>query len=239
MTQTPFPVAILAGGLATRLRPLTQEIPKSLIEIQGEPFIFHQLRLLKRYGLQRIVMLVGYRGEMIQDAVGDGSRLGLEVLYRFDGSRLLGTAGAVKAAIPLLGDAFHVLYGDSYLECDYGRVQEAFEQTGMEGLMTVYRNADQFDPSNVQFAKGQILAYDKKHRTPEMRYIDYGLGLFRKCAFDDVPQDEPCDLTFVYQTLLRRGRLAGFEVSDRFYEIGSLQGIQDLNRFLLELKKIR
>lgn len=227
-----MPIAILAGGLATRLRPLTEEIPKSLIEICGEPFILHQLRLMQRNGFRRVVLLVGYRGEMIEEVVGDGARLELEVRYRFDGPRLLGTAGAVKAAIPMLGDAFHVLYGDSYLECDYGAVQTAFERSGADGLMTVYRNADQFDRSNVRFDGGKILAYDKQRRTPEMKHIDYGLSLFRSGAFDDVPENEPWDLTAVYQSLIRREQLAAVELADRFYEIGSREGIEDLERFL-------
>ena len=121
-----MPVAILAGGLATRLRPLTGSLPKALVDIGGQPFIVHQLRLLRARGLERVVVCAGYLGDMIRDVVGDGSAIGLDVDYAFDGPRLLGTAGALRNAAPLLGDAFFVLYGDSYLECDYGAIEAPF-----------------------------------------------------------------------------------------------------------------
>jgi len=226
------PVAILAGGLATRLRPVTETIPKALIEVAGEPFLAHQLRLLREYGFARVVMLVGYLGEQIQEFAGDGQDFGLEVEYVFDGPRLLGTAGALKRALPVLGEEFAVVYGDSYLRCDYAAAIEAFRASGKLGLMTVYRNEGQWDTSNVEFAEGHILAYDKANRTPAMLHIDYGLGAFRSAALDGVPEGAPHDLATLYQELLRRGELAAWESTERFYEIGSLQGIGDLERFL-------
>ena len=227
-----LPVAILAGGLATRLRPVTETIPKALVKIAGEPFLAHQLRLLQRAGYRRVVMCVGYRAEQIREFAGDGRAFGVEMEYVLDGPRLLGTAGSLKRALPLLGDAFAVVYGDSYLTCDYAAAEHAFLESGKQGLMTVYRNVGLFDTSNVEFAGGRILAYDKANRTPAMQHIDYGLGMFRRPAFDTVPEGEPFDLGAVYQDLLRRGELAAWESADRFYEIGSQEGIRDLAEYL-------
>lgn len=222
------PVAILAGGLATRLRPLTEAIPKSLVAIEGEPFLAHQLRLLRSNGLDRVVLCVGYLGEMIRDFAGDGSLFGLQIEYSFDGPTLRGTAGALRHALPLLGDHFLVLYGDSYLPCDYLAVETAFVQSGKRAMMTVYRNEGRWDASNVEFDDGRILAYHKTNRTAGMRYIDYGLGALKAEALE-APGD---DLAQVYQHLLEQKELAGYEVSQRFYEIGSFSGVEELEGFL-------
>jgi NDP-sugar pyrophosphorylase family protein len=224
-------VAILAGGLGTRLYPLTERIPKALVEINGEPFLAHQLRLLRARGIERVVLCVGQHGERVREYAGDGARFGLAIDYSCDGPALLGTAGAVRNALPLLGDAFFVVYGDSYLPCSYRDVADAFHAAGQPGLMTVYRNEGRWDTSNVEFAEGRILAYDKKNRTARMRHIDYGLGVFSRAAFAGAQQ---ADLAEVYADLLRRGQLASFEVSERFYEIGSFEGIGELSRHLAE-----
>jgi NDP-sugar pyrophosphorylase family protein len=231
-----LPVAILAGGLATRLRPVTETIPKSLVEINGEPFLAHQLRLLAKHDIRRVVLCVGFLGERIREYAGDGRRFGMEILYSSDGPQLRGTAGAVAQARPLLDESFFVLYGDSYLPCDYPAVQRAFGDAGKSALMTVYPNGDQWDASNVQFEDRRILAYNKKLRTPQMRHIDYGLGVFHAAVFDQVPREGPCDLADVYQALLARGELAGLEVGQRFYEAGSFQGIAELSAYLAQQK---
>jgi len=227
-----LPVTILAGGLATRLRPLTETIPKALVEINGEPFLAHQLRLLKRGGVDRVVLCVSYRGEQIREYAGDGSAFGLRVAYSFDGPRLLGTAGAVRRALPLLGEQLFVLYGDSYLPCDYAAVEQAFLASGKLALMTIFPNRGLWDASNVEFANGAIAAYDKVNRTSAMQHIDYGLGVFRSEAFDLVVEDQPMDLAVLYQQLVRHGELAAYEVPTRFYEIGSVEGIRELEGFL-------
>lgn len=226
------PVAILAGGLATRLRPITATIPKSLVEVGGRPFAEHQVELLRRHGLTDIVFLVGYRGEMVRDALGDGARLGVRVRYVFDGPAALGTGGAIRRAIPQLGEAFFVLYGDSYLECDYAAIERAFAVSGKSGLMTVCRNDDRWDRSNVLVDAGRIIRYDKQGKTPDMRHIDYGLGVFKAVAFAAYPEDEPLDLATVYQDLLARDDLAAFEVPTRFYEIGSPEGLEETRALL-------
>jgi NDP-sugar pyrophosphorylase family protein len=224
-------VAILAGGLATRLRPATQTVPKSLLELNGEPFAVHQLRLLQSKGIRRAVLCVGHLGELIQRAIGDGSALGLQVDYSFDGPALLGTAGAVRNALPKLGQSFFVMYGDSYLPCDYAAIASNFESARVLGMMTVFRNEGKWDTSNVEFEAGMetgtILAYSKTNRTSRMRYIDYGLGAFRAEAFQTLPLGKACDLAELYRDLLQQRQLAAFEVRERFYEIGSPEGLQE------------
>lgn len=228
-----LPVAILVGGLGTRLLPLTETIPKGMLPIRGEPFIAHQLRLLRNQGIERVVLCVGYLGELIRDFVGDGRAFGLKADYSWDGSTPLGTAGALRRALPKFGDAFFVIYGDSYLPCDYRVVQDAFCGSGKLALMTVFRNDGQWDASNVEFTDGRIVAYDKQNRTPRMRYIDYGLGAFQSSVFEALP-NKACDLATVYSDLLSQGELAALEVKQRFYEAGSLDGIRLLSDLLAE-----
>lgn len=232
MSTSDFPVAVLAGGLATRLKPLTENIPKLLVEVAGEPFFSHQLRLLKHAGLTRIVLCIGHLGSLIVERFGDGSAHGVKVDYAFDGPTLLGTGGALIAALPMLGDTFYVLYGDSYLPVDYRAVGDAFLRSGRLGLMTVHRNEDRYDRSNVHFEAGEIRRYDKKVRTPDMTHIDYGLGVFRAVAFDGFPRAAPVDLADIQSQLCQRGQLAGYEVAERFYEIGSPAGLRELDALL-------
>jgi NDP-sugar pyrophosphorylase family protein len=227
-----LPVAILAGGLATRLHPVTTAIPKALVDVAGRPFAEHQLDWLRAQSVERVVFCVAHLGEMIRDALGDGSRWGLRIDYVFDGGTLLGTAGALKRALPALGDSFFVLYGDSLLTCDLGVVERAFRESGRAGLMTVLLNDDKWDRSNVLFRDGRIVRYDKVNRTPDMRHIDYGLGVLTAGALAPVPPDRPSDLVAVYQRLLADGDLAGVEVGDRFYEIGSPEGLEETRAFL-------
>jgi len=189
-----IPVAILAGGLATRLRPITEKIPKSLVPVAGKPFLAHQLDLLQSRGLRRAVLCVGHLGEMIQRGFGDGKAFGLRLDYSFDGPEPLGTGGAIKRALPLLGDEFFVLYGDSYLPVEYRPIAEFFRHSGKLGCMTVYRNEGRYDTSNVVFRDGEIAVYDKKNRPPEMRHIDYGLSLFKAAVFDSYSSDQLFDL---------------------------------------------
>ncbi|HSN24826.1 MAG TPA: sugar phosphate nucleotidyltransferase [Kofleriaceae bacterium] len=227
-----LPVAILAGGLATRLRPITETIPKSLVEVAGKPFVLRQLALLRRHGITRVVMCVGHLAEQIEAVVGDGHALGLDVAYSHDGPRLVGTGGALRQALPLLGDAFLVMYGDSYLTCDYAAVARTFEASDALGLMTVFRNDGRFDASNVRYERGRILQYDKTPGLRGMTHIDYGLGALRAAAFAGYAEGQPLDLARVYQDLLARDQLIGFEVHERFYEIGSANGLEDTRRFI-------
>jgi NDP-sugar pyrophosphorylase family protein len=238
MSDRSFPVVILAGGIATRLRPLTDTIPKALVDINGEPFIAHQLRLLRARGIDRVVVCAGYKGEMIAETIGDGAAFSLRVEYVFDGPSLLGTAGAVKRALPSAGAAFFVLYGDSYLPCDYRAVQASFEGQGRPALMTVFENRGRWDTSNVEFSDGKIRAYDKRAPTPAMQHIDYGLGVFAASAFDHVPAATPWDLATLYQLLLERGELAAYEVTERFHEVGSFAGLEEMRRHLAAASRL-
>ena len=233
MNRELYPAVILAGGRATRLGALTRSMPKALIEVNGQPFILHQLRLLADKGIRQILLCVGHLGEQIVRTVGHGQDLGLTIQYVFDGPRLLGTAGAIKQALSKIdGPAFFVLYGDSYLDCDYAAVQAAFHGSGKLALMTVYRNDGQWDTSNVEFSESRILAYDKKSPTERMLHIDYGLGVFAQDAFATVPAGKPYDLAALYQGMLRADQLAAFEVYQRFYEIGSPAGLEETRTYL-------
>lgn len=227
-----WPVAILAGGLATRLRPTTEKIPKALIPVAGQPFLAHQLRLLQSAGIRKVVLCVGYRGEMIEQEFGDGRNFGVELSYSFDGPELLGTGGALKKAQLLLGQSFLVLYGDSYLPIDYTAPARAFVASGKLGLMTVFRNEGRWDTSNVWFQDGAIKSYSKKERTPKMHHIDYGLGILDSNALASWPEGKAFDLADVYRDLVLRNELAGFEVEQRFYEIGSPEGLAELDAML-------
>jgi N-acetyl-alpha-D-muramate 1-phosphate uridylyltransferase len=227
-----WPVAILAGGLATRLRSITETIPKALINVADQPFLTHQLRLLHKAGIRKAVLCLGYRGEMIEREFGDGRGAGVELSYSFDGPELLGTGGALKKALPLLGPHFFVLYGDSYLPIDYAAPARAFVASGKLGLMTVFRNEGRWDTSNVWFQDGAIRSYSKKERTPEMQHIDYGLGILSAKALEPWAEDKAFDLADVYRDLISRNELAGFEVTQRFYEVGSPEGLAELDAIL-------
>jgi NDP-sugar pyrophosphorylase family protein len=227
-----WPVAILAGGIATRLRPMTEKIPKALVQVAGEPFLAHQLRLLHSAGIRRVVICAGYLGEMIEAEFRDGSRFDLRINYSFDGPRLLGTGGALKQALPLLGERFFVLYGDSYLPIDYGRVARAFLESAKPAQMTVFKNDGQWDTSNVWFEEGEIHLYDKTSRTAKMRHIDYGLGVLSGEVLKEWPAAEAFDLASLYQKLVAKNQLAGYEVTERFYEIGSPEGLAELDDLL-------
>jgi len=231
LSLSQIPVAILAGGLATRLRPITKKIPKSLVPVAGKPFLAHQLKLLHARGIRRAVLCIGYLGEMIQRDFG-GEAFGVKLDYSFDGPKLLGTGGAIKRALPLLGEEFFVLYGDSYLPIEYAPVAEFFQHSGKLGLMTVYRNEGKYDTSNVVFTDGEIKIYDKKQKLPEMRHIDYGLSLFKTSVFDSYSADQIFDLAEVMGKLVREKQLAGYEVRERFYEMGSPAGLAELEAIL-------
>jgi MurNAc alpha-1-phosphate uridylyltransferase len=233
-----LPVAILAGGLATRLRPITQTIPKALVEVAGKPFIVRQLEYLRAQGVQRVVLCIGYLGEMIQDVVGTGERFGLQVSYSPDGAKLLGTGGALKKALPLLGEHFFILYGDSYLPVDFSGVQQAYAKNGQRALMTVLKNGDRWDKSNVFFEGGRLVEYNKRAPRPDMAYIDYGLGVVSAEVFAQYPADEPFDLADIYQTLSTHGELAGLEVHERFHEIGSHSGLKEAEEFFLTKEQV-
>lgn len=229
-----LPVAILAGGLATRLRPITETIPKALVDVAGEPFICRQLDYLHAQGISSVVLCIGYLGEMIQAVVGDGSKFGLDVSYSPDGPMLLGTGGALKQALPLLGEQFFVLYGDSFLPVDFAAVERAFFESKKAALMTVLENGDRWDKSNVLFHEGELLEYNKYAPRSEMAFIDYGLGVLTSHALEMYAIGHAFDLAEVYHALSLKGQLAGYEVHERFYEIGSHSGLKETETYFLK-----
>jgi NDP-sugar pyrophosphorylase family protein len=228
-----FPIVILAGGLATRMRPATEKQPKSLLAVSGVPFILWQLDLLRRKGITDVILCLGYLGEQIEAYLGRCDDFqNLNIRYSYDGETPLGTGGALKKAIKDLDTPFFVLYGDSYLDIEYMAVQETFLNTDSSALMTVYRNNGLFDKSNVQYADGKIIRYDKRNPTKAMRYIDYGLGILNRDLLAVSGFSGTFDLSDVYTQLSERGALSGYEVYKRFYEIGSFEGMADLEKYL-------
>jgi NDP-sugar pyrophosphorylase family protein len=226
------PVALLAGGLATRLRPITTTVPKAMVAVAGKPFIEHQLALLRENGIRKVVLCLGYLGQQVEEHVGAGSGFGLEVRYSYDGAKLLGTGGALRRALPLLGEVFWVLYGDSYLDFDYQAVLRTFLNSGARGLMTVVRNDNRWDRSNVVFEEGVLRTYDKRNQTPQMKHIDYGAALLRRDVLAALPEETVIDLAEVYTGLVERGEMIGYEVTQRFYEIGSPAGLAETEDYL-------
>jgi NDP-sugar pyrophosphorylase family protein len=225
-------VAILAGGLATRLGPLTKETPKSLISIRGKPFLQYQLEFLKKGGISVVILCIGHLGERIEQYFGDGKEFGINIKYSYDGDKLLGTAGALKNAERLLEDEFIVMYGDSYLFLDFSAVAAHFRRFDKLGLMVVYKNADRYDKSNVVIDGNLVKEYNKKVRTNDMVYIDYGANILRKEALKLVPQNHPYSLEELLSQLIDRKQLLAYEVGTRFYQIGSLEGLRELEKYI-------
>jgi len=225
-------MVILAGGLGTRLRPLTSEVPKALIPIGGKPFLHHQIDLLKRRGIRDIVLCVGHLGDRVKDYFGDGRWLGVRIRYSEEKGHLLGTAGAIKNAEPLLRDDFFLMYGDSYLMIDYREIMRYFRRFDRLGLMVVWRNVDRFERSNVMVEGNLVTAYNKDQKGPDMVYINYGLSVLRKEALAFIPAGKPFSQEDFYQILIDQGELLTFEVEQRFYEIGSPKGLEEFGMLI-------
>lgn len=239
-TQREAPsIAVLAGGLATRLGDLTKTTPKALLDVCGKAFLSWQLELFAARGLTDVVICVSHYADQIEEWVGRNPVPGLRVRFSHDGPRRLGTGGALRAALPMLGSPFFVTYGDSYLRCDYLGIFRAFTQSTAAkpplALMTVFENEGRWDTSNIVYRDGRILRYDKKDRSPEMRHIDYGLGVLTAEAFAALANEEVFDLAEVYQSALAADRLAAYEVRERFYEVGSHSGIEEFRSFAATL----
>jgi len=225
-------VAILAGGFATRVRPLTETIPKSMIEICGQPFVHWQMRQLAKAGFTEVIFCVAYKAEAIIDFLGDGSNYGIRVRYSHDGPNQLGTGGAIVKALPLLGEKFLVIYGDSYLPTDYSKIIKVYYESNKPALMTVFANHGRFDASNVEFTNGELRRYQKGINSPEMTHIDYGLTCFDESVFSEYSPTLTLDLAEICTHLASQNLLAGYEVRERFYEIGSHKGIVDFTGYV-------
>lgn len=224
------PVCILAGGRGTRLGERSRDVPKPLLEVAGEPFLVHQLRLLAAHGITEVVICVGYRGEMIESRIGPNC-CGVRIAYSHDGPGLDGTLGAVRGALALLPERFLVLYGDTYLRVDYAAANRAWRESGLPALMVVLRNEGRWDTSNARYEHGRVLAYDKYAPTAAMSWIDYGLGGLTAAALECVAASER-DLAGLYAELARRGELCGHPATERFYEIGTPGALRETEAFL-------
>jgi NDP-sugar pyrophosphorylase family protein len=224
------PVCILAGGLGTRLGAAVRDTPKPLLDVAGDPFLIHQLRLLARRGAHSAVICVGYLGEQIEREIGQ-ERFGIRIAYSYDGPRPIGTLGAVRKAAPALGQRFLVLYGDTYLQLDYEAAAREWERSRLPAMMTVLRNEGQWDISNAVFDGTRVTTYDKRAPTTEMSWIDYGLGALRADVLDLIG-DHADDLADLYHELARRGELFGFAATERFYEIGTPEALAETSVFL-------
>ena len=226
-------IAILAGGLATRLQLLTERIPKSMIMIEGKPFLQYQLEFLKKGGVTNIVLCVGYLSEQIETYFGDGKRFGVDIKYSKEDEELLGTAGALKNAKKKIEEEFFVMYGDSYLFLNFKEVLGHFQKFNKSALMVVYKNYDKYDKSNVVVENGMVKKYDKKHKTKDMIYIDYGVSILRKKVLDMIPRNEAYSLEELVPALINQNEMLAFETRERFYEIGSYRGLEEFKKYIL------
>jgi NDP-sugar pyrophosphorylase family protein len=229
-------LALLAGGRATRLYPLTATMPKSLVPVAGEAFLAHQLRWLRGQGVTDVVICCGHMSRPIREFAGNGERFGLRVRYSEDGERALGTGGAIRRALPLLGEQFLVMYGDSLLTASLGEMWRAFCAQGRAGMMAVYRNENRWDASNVEICDGRVARYEKGRCDAGLTHIDYGVSAFRAGVFAGIPEGWTFDLGLVLQELISGGGLACHEVRERFYEIGSFEGLRETEVMLRKLQ---
>lgn len=225
--------AILAGGLATRLGDLTRNQPKSMVNVCGKPFLEHQLALLRESGINDLILCIGYRGEQIKSFFGDGKRYGVNIRYSLE-DKPLGTAGALKKAEDLLDDVFSTMYGDSYLFLDFTTAIHSFQAQNKLALMTVYKNHDQYDRSNTAVEGNLVKKFSKKERTSDMVYIEYGANIFKKEVLSMIPENEPYSLDDLFPRLIDEQELLAFKVKERFYEIGSPQGLKDFENYIKE-----
>jgi MurNAc alpha-1-phosphate uridylyltransferase len=220
---------ILAGGRGTRLGPLTEDLPKALVDVGGRPFLEYQLELLRIGGVSEIVLCVGYLGSAVESTIGDGSRLGQSIRYSHDGPEPLGTAGAVRNALPLLGESFLLTYGDTLLTVDHSAVARAHASSGLPALMTVLENEDNYAPSNAVVEGELVVAYSKTPPPQNARWIDYGLLAFHRAAIE---HSTDADLEPVLAKLASERRLGAYEVDERFYEIGDEAGLAETTEFV-------
>ncbi|MFC1950556.1 sugar phosphate nucleotidyltransferase [Chloroflexota bacterium] len=226
-------VAILTGGLATRLGDLTRNQPKSMLKIRKKTFLEYQLELLRRAGIKNIVLCIGHMGEQIERHFGDGRKYGVNIKYSLE-DKLLGTAGALKKAETWLNTVFFTMYGDSYLSLDFNFVMSYFKSQNKLALMTVYKNYDQYDRSNTVVKGNLVKKFSKKEKTEDMVYIEYGANIFRKKALEMIPGNQDYSLDNLFPRLIEMKELLAFEVKERFYEIGSPQGLNEFEQYINE-----
>ena len=231
-------IVVLCGGKATRLYPLTKKIPKSMMRFEGKPFLEKQLDLLKKNRIFDIVLCVGYKAEQIKKYFGDGKNFGVEIKYSSDKKKLLGTGGALKKAENLLEDSFLVMWGDSYLPFNFQKAIKFFKKSNKPGMMIVFKNLNKYEPSNVEVKNNLVKSYSKKRKTKKMKYIDYGISIYRKEVLKYLPKNQVCDLTKLQQVLIKKRQLLAYPAEKRFYQIGSPDGLEELKNYIKRKTKL-
>ncbi len=224
--------AVLAGGLGTRLRPMTEAVPKGMVEVNGRPFLELEIGLLKASGVDQLVLCVGHLGEMVEAHFRDGSRWGVKIEYSYDGPRLLGAAGALKRAEPLLQETFFVTYGDAYLRADYGALMRRLIDSGRLAVMAVYKNHNKHGRSDLVVKDARVVRYDKRASGKGLDWINFGVSALRKKALGLIPAGKPCDEEQFYGELIKRDELLAFSVKERFYEIGTAESLKEFQLFI-------
>lgn len=226
-------IVILAGGLATRLYPITEKIPKSIVEINGRPFLEYQIDLCKKNGIEEIILCVGHLWEQVKDYFGDGSKFGVKITYSVENERL-DTGGALKNALSYLDEQFFVMYGDSYLPIDWQKAADFYKKSGILGLMTVYKNNHRLAPSQLMInKKGFITEFTKKDFRPEMEYIEYGLNIFPRSIIDQIPE-KSFPIGNYFNLLIEKKQLISYESPVRFYEVGCPEGLKTFEKYLAQ-----
>lgn len=226
---------ILAGGRGTRLTPLTDQVAKPMVMIAGKPFLHHQLALLKRQGMTRVLLLVGYLGQQIMDYFKDGRSLGLHIKYSVE-DEPLGTAGALKKAEAYLEEEFLLLYGDSYLPIDYRDVVKAFQVSGKMGLMVVFedKSGSTMVAKNAALDSRMIITrYEKGCLDEALRYIEAGVLAFRRRVVDLIPPNRAVSLEEeIFPLLIEQAQFLGYVTAQRFYDMGTPKRLETLRTFL-------
>jgi mannose-1-phosphate guanylyltransferase len=217
-------IVILAGGLGTRLRPITERIPKPMVDAGGRPFLEHIVRHLANQNFQRLLLLIGHLGEQVRDYFEHGQRFRVQIEYESEPAPL-GTAGAVRNALSKLDEEFILLYGDSYLPIDHWEVVQAFQESPCPGLIVVYdnRNADTGVANNVALGRdGYVRRYEKGRAAADLHYVEAGVLCFRREVFANLPAGEPISLEDeIYPQLIAQNQLRGFVTQQRFFDIGT------------------
>lgn len=229
-TPTKVQGVILAGGLATRLRPLTDAVPKVMVDIQGKPFLRYQLDLLRKNDVNDIVLCVGHLADKVREHFGDGKAFGVRIRYSDEGPHLMGTAGALKKAQPMLAKMFLVLDGDSYLALDYKKIMTSFKDRDKLALMVVYKNHDRYDKSNTTIDGDMVKAYDRSRKIPGMVHIHAGLSVLRREALALIPSDRSSSQDELWSELIASDQLMAFTAPGRFYEVGSISGLAEFRQ---------
>ncbi len=236
-------VVVLLGGLGTRLREVGSDLPKAMLDVHGKPFFYYQLQLMKRYGLKDYIFCIGHKREAIKAYFLNGRQFGVKIRYSHDGRNLLGTGGALKKALPLLKEDFILIYGDSYMDVDYSELIYNYfrskNEQNKKGLMAVFKNKNQFGKSNVIFKNGRLLKYDKKNFSSKMEYIDYGISMLDKSILKQIPKDRYMDLSDIYHKLVENKLMSGYEIRNRFYEIGTSFSLTEFKKFIYQNKILK